>query len=86
MSIYANVLALLQQNCTLVNELLANRTDKIVSNIDLCKIKNITPAILTGLLVLTNFKGYTGLINYLPGLLNVRASKHTIYVRLFNCL
>lgn len=74
---YASVIAELQQNCSRINELLTKRDDKIVRIIDFCKLKNFTPAILTGLLVLTNFTGYTGDISFFNESLNIRNCKMT---------
>lgn len=71
----AYVISLLQQNCTAVNKLLQLRPDSIAGEIDFCKLKNITPALLTGLLVLANYIGYTGPISYLTSSLNFRSSK-----------
>lgn len=44
-------------------------------DVDFCKIDYITPAMLTSILPLTNFVGYTGLITYLHQYANVREGK-----------
>jgi hypothetical protein len=56
--------SLLQENCTAVNEALSINQDKIVSNFNFCNINNLTPGLLTGLISLTNFTGYTGSISF----------------------
>lgn len=56
---------MLQNNCTLLNEKLANNTGQITtSNVDFCKITTFTPKDLAFALRFVNFTGYTGEIYF----------------------
>lgn len=78
------MISILQANCSAINELLLDRPDKIVSNIDFCKLKNLTPGILTGILALTNFTGYTGPISFSSNVANLRKSTYLIHILYLN--
>lgn len=65
---------MLQSNCSQVNELANVTGSRLVSSIDFCKIKKLTPAILTGLLDFVNFTGYTGQISFPDSLKSIRMS------------
>jgi hypothetical protein len=69
------IVSILQENCSAINEELLQRPDKFVSNFNFCNINNLTPGLLTGLLALTNFTGYTGRISFDPAVGNIRRGK-----------
>lgn len=73
---YGNVIQLLQTNCSRVNELFKERGDVFAKNVDFCNLEYLTPIYLTELLLLANFTGYTGLIDFSYDFANVRSFKN----------
>lgn len=73
---YANAIQLLQTNCSKVNELLLQRGKFLGGRVDYCKLEKLTPGFLTDLLILVNFTGYTGLIDFGYEYANARSYKN----------
>lgn len=70
---------MLQTNCSQVNELFKKRGNLIAKNVDYCSLEYLTPEYFNDLLVLANFTGYTGLIDFSYKYANIRDYK-TFYV------
>ena len=59
-----------------MNELFALRGNIITGYVDYCKLDNLTPGLLNDLMILANFTGYTGLIDFNFKIGNVRSYKN----------
>ncbi len=76
MTTYAQGISILQNNCTLLNEKLADNTEILIpSKVDFCKITTFTPRDLAFAMRFVNFTGYTGPI-YFDNDIIVRSGIH----------
>ena len=59
-----------------MNELFALRGNILSGYVDYCKLENLTPGLLNDLMILANFTGYTGPIEFGFKFGNVRSYKN----------